>query len=136
MMVYVGFSAFMIVFIYFNVLGLFRGYWKMPDCEHKRTLWKFKKLEIIEKAVQCAILTFMIMSMYWFPPHTATIALIGLAVMMAIEYVFGSYMRKAFLCPNCGGPIWEGNFIVILQPWRICPHCDYPLEEASLEKPL
>lgn len=130
-MIYIGFSIFVTAFIYFNVLGLFKNVTKVAESRYKRTLWKYKKIEIAEKAVICALFAVIIMTMKYDESQIATVALILGAVMMLIEYFFGRYMRKAFVCPNCGGPIWEGNFIVILQPWRICPHCNYHLDGAE-----
>ena len=130
-MIYIGFSVFVVVFIYFNVLGLFRNVTKVAESDYKKELWKFKKIEIAEKAVICALFVVIIMTMKYDEEQIATVALILGAVMMIMEHFFGKYMRKAFVCPNCGGPIWEGNFIVILQPWRICPHCSYHLDGAG-----
>lgn len=130
-MIYIGFSVFVVVFIYFNVLGLFKNVTKVAESDYKKELWKFKKIEIAEKAVICVLFVVIIMTMKYNEEQIATVALILGAVMMIIEHFFGRYMRKAFVCPNCGGPIWEGNFIVILQPWRICPHCSYHLDGAG-----
>ena len=53
--------------------------------------------------------------------------------MLIIEHFFGKYMRGAMICPSCGMPVWNGNFVVILQARKYCPHCRKPFVEEPEE---
>ncbi|WP_419026137.1 hypothetical protein [Emergencia sp.] len=115
-------SVLLIAFIYINVLGMFKGYKEIPEGKYKHTLWKYKKIELIEKGIISAILVFVVFSMGW-SNELAAIALAAMVIIMIIEYFFGKYIRKSFICPNCGAPVWTGNFIVILRAKRQCYEC-------------
>lgn len=127
-MIYIGLSALVIIFVFFNVIGLFKGIKEIPEGEYRDELWKYKKMEVVEKAVQCAILVIVIISMK-FTEEVALVALIAMAVMMTLEYFFAKYIRKSLVCPKCGKPIWNGNYIVIIQAFKWCPFCQEPLIE-------
>lgn len=110
--------------IMFNVFGLFAGYKNIQEGAYKQALWKYKKMEIIEKSVIAVIMAVLIISMNY-TAETATIALIGMILVTAIEVPFGSYIKKHLTCPRCGGPIWTGKSFVIIRPRRTCEYCSY-----------
>lgn len=136
-MIYYALSAAIVVFIYFNVLGLFRGYKEIPEGEYKEKLWKYKKQEIVEKAVICLIFIGIIFSMKY-TGDIAAIALAAMVVMLVIERVFAQHIRKSLTCPHCGGPVWSGTYIVLLQARKNCPWCQKPLsaETEHAQAPL
>ncbi len=123
-------SVLLVVFIYINVLGMFKGYKEIPEGKYKQTLWKYKKMELIEKGIICVVFTVVIFSMGW-TDELAAVALAAMAVIMLIEYLFGKYIRKSFICPNCGAPIWTGNFIVILRAKKQCYECGFKFTDEG-----
>lgn len=131
-MIYFGLSAALVIFIYFNVLGLFRGYKEIPDGPYKEKLWKYKKQEIMEKAVICLLFIGIIFSMKYCE-EIALIALGAMFIMLAIEHVFARHIRKSLTCPHCGGPVWSGTYIVLLQARKNCPWCKKPLSAEKDE---
>lgn len=138
-MVYLILSVAITGFIYFNVLGLWRGYRELADSAYKAKLWKYKKYELIEKGVISAIFVGIVYSMKYFDDEIAVICLAAAALIMGCEALFGRFMRKALVCPVCGKPVWNGNFIVILQPRKYCTGCRSRLdgtvpEDTAAEK--
>ena len=133
MTIYIVFSAAVTALIYFNVFGLFMGIKEVPPGIYRDTLWKYKKMEIVEKGVICVLFAVVIISMY-FTDETAAIALGAMAVMMPLEYFFGRYIRRSLVCPECGGPVWTGNFIVVIKPRRACAHCGKPFYDLPAER--
>lgn len=126
-MIYFVMSALLIAFIFINVLGSWcKNIKYVPEGTYRETLLKYKRMELIEKGVITAILVGVVISMK-FCTEIATISLAAMAAILLIEYFFGKYIRKNLVCPNCGGSIWIGNFIVIIKPLKSCFHCDYPL---------
>lgn len=126
-MIYFVMSALLVAFIYVNLLGSwYKNIKYVPEGAYKEALQKYKKMELIEKGVITAILVGVVFSMKYFT-EIATISLVAMVVILTLEYFFGKYIRKNLLCPNCGGSIWTGNFIVIIKPLKTCFHCDYPL---------
>ena len=109
---------------------MFKGYKDLPDGDYKRTLWKYKKMELIEKGIISVVFAVVVFSM-GLTDEVAAIALGAMAVIMAIEYFFGKYIRKSFLCPNCGAPIWTGNFIVILKAKKQCYECGFKFTDEE-----
>ena len=126
-MIYIVMAILVVAFIYFNVLGLFRGYGELPDTPYKQNLWRYKKLELIEKGVISAIFVCIVFAMKYYADQVAAISLAATALILILEYFFGRFMRKAMVCPKCGAPVWNGNFIVILKPRKYCSSCHYPL---------
>lgn len=126
MLKYIIFSIVFVIFVYINDLGIMKGFKDVPEGEYKDFVRKYKRIEILEKAVICAIFVFMITSMGW-TDEIALIALIGMAAIMTIEYFFGKYMRKSFVCIQCGESLWTGNYIVMIRCRKICPHCNHIL---------
>ena len=123
-MVFYIFALVIVALIYFNVFGLFSGYKDIPEGPYKQALWKYKKMEIIEKSVIALIMAILIISMNY-TSETAMIALIGMVLVTAIEVPFGSYIKKKLTCPICHGPVWTGKSFVILRPRRTCEYCGY-----------
>lgn len=123
-MVFYIFALVIVALIYFNVFGLFSGYKDIPEGPYKQALWKYKKMEIIEKSVIALIMAILIISMNY-TSETAMIALIGMILVTAIEVPFGSYIKKKLTCPSCHGPVWTGKSFVILRPRRTCEYCGY-----------
>lgn len=100
---YIVFSVIVTALIYFNVFGLYMGIKDIPKGSYKEALWKYKKMEILEKSVICLFLVGIIISMY-FTDETAAITLIAMVFMVPLEYLFARYVRKNLVCPHCGGP--------------------------------
>ncbi len=132
-MVFYIFALVIVALIYFNVFGLFHGYKDIPEGPYKQALWKYKKMEIIEKSVIALIMAILIISMNY-TDETATIALVGMVLVTAIEVPFGSYIKKKLTCPRCNGPIWTGKSFVILRPRRTCEYCGYHFYDKEDEK--
>ena len=123
-MVFYIFALVVVALIYFNVFGLFHGYKDIPAGPYKEALWKYKKLEIIEKSVVALIMAVLIISMNY-TQETAMIALVGMVLVSACEVPFAFYIRKKLVCPRCNGPVWTGRSFVILRPRRTCEYCGY-----------
>ena len=51
-MVFYIFALVIVALIYFNVFGLFSCYKDIPEGPYKQTLWKYKKMEIIENSLK------------------------------------------------------------------------------------
>ena len=54
------------------------------------------------------------------------------AAMYCME-TFGSYVdtvEKFFICPECGEPIYEIDWLNI-KDWRVCPVCECEWEELE-----
>lgn len=127
-MVYIVLSVLVTAFIYINVLGMWKGIGEIPEGQYKDTLWKYKKMEIVEKGVISLIFIAITFSMK-LTDEVAMVALAAGALLMIIEGFFGKYIRKSLVCPSCGEPIWTGNFIVLLKPRKKCAHCGYAFVE-------
>lgn len=123
-MVFYIIAVLFVVFVYVNVLGMFAGYKNIPEGKYKEELWKFKKMEIIEKGVISVIMAAVIISMNY-TEEIAGITLIAMILVTAIEVPFGNYIKKNLKCPECGGPVWTGKAFVIIKPRRICEFCGH-----------
>lgn len=113
-----------VVLVYVNVLGMFTGIKNVPEGEYKEKLWKYKKMEIIEKGIICVIMAAVIIAMNY-TEEIAGITLVAMVLVTAIEVPFGNYIKKNLTCPNCGGPVWTGRAFVIIKPRRICEFCGH-----------
>lgn len=127
-MIYIVFSILVTALIYINVLGMWKGIGEIPEGPYKEKLWKFKKMEIIEKGIISLLFTVVIISMK-FTEEVALVSLVVMAIMLTVENLLARTVRKGLVCPHCGGPLWTGNYIVLLRPRKWCPHCSAPLVE-------
>ena len=123
-MVFYIIALVLVILVYVNVLGMFAGIKNVPEGKYKQELWKYKKMEIIEKGIICAILAAVIISMNY-TQEIAGISLVAMVLVTIIEVPFGSYIKKHLTCPECGGPVWTGRSFVIIQPRRICEFCGH-----------
>lgn len=130
MAVYIGFSIGVTLLIYFNVFAIFRGYKEIPRGAYKSQLWKYKKEEILEKGVICILFCAIIFSMKYCT-EIALVAMIVMGLMLAVECAFARHVRRSFLCPHCGGPIWKGTYVVLIQARKTCPCCGKSLIEET-----
>lgn len=130
---YIVFSVIVTALIYLNVFGLYMGIKDIPKGSYKEALWKYKKMEILEKSVICLFLVGIIISMY-FTDETAAITLIAMVFMVPLEYLFARYVRKNLVCPHCGGPVWTGRYLVFIRPRKYCAHCGNSLYGPASEE--
>lgn len=123
-MVYYIIALVVIALIYLNVFGMFAGIKNVPEGKYKEQLWRYKKMEILQKGIISIIFAAIIISMNY-TQEIAVVSLIGMALILAVELPFRSYICKHLVCPHCGGPVWTGRYFVIIQPRRVCEFCGY-----------
>lgn len=126
-MIFYIISVVIIGLIYGMSLLAWKGFKDIPSGNYKDALWRFKKLELIEKGIISVFFLLVVFAVPWFGENNGMVTLIAVAGILIVEKIFGDWFRKSLLCPDCKGPIWIGNFYVCLSPLHKCGHCGYEL---------
>lgn len=132
-MIFYVISGILITLIYGMSLLAWKGFKDVPPGNYKDALWRFKKLEFVEKGIISVFFLLAIFAVPWFGDNNGMVTLIAVAGIITVEKFFGDWFRKSFLCPKCKGPIWIGNFYVRLKPLHKCGHCGHELYTIEKE---